>query len=206
MIKNLRNQTIALAGIAQAVYLVQQIAKRGPAEQSAMEASIGSVLKIDAENVEDVYGGLEGIATGLQQLKRQLGGRNSLDPEQAGYAATLVFLEKKLMKHEKMLQEIRIGAEKADAQAEHSSVLHENVLTILADVYQNTISTIPPRMMIKGNPLYLNDPENGNKIRALLLAGIRSAVLWRQAGGARWRFLFLRGKLLDECNRLIREA
>ena len=34
-------------------------------------------------------------------------------------------------------------------------------------------------------------------IRALLLAGIRSAVLWRQLGGRRWRLVTQRQRLLQ---------
>ncbi|MEN8259953.1 MAG: high frequency lysogenization protein HflD [Pseudomonadota bacterium] len=203
MLKTISNQTIALAGIAQAVYLVQQIAARGVADSAAMEASIGSIFKIDADSVEDVFGGLDGIATGLRQLKKQMGGRDSIDPDQARYAAAVVFLERKLAERPKMLHEIRTGIEKAIAQSEHFPPLHENILASLADVYQSTVSTIQPRIMIGGNPTYLTSRTNTDKIRALLLAAIRSAVLWRQCGGNRWKFIFARRKMLDEIDKLL---
>ncbi|MEK7758734.1 MAG: DUF489 family protein, partial [Pseudomonadota bacterium] len=41
----------------------------------------------------------------------------------------------------------------------------------------------------------LSNPAIADKVRAALLAGIRSAVLWRQLGGRRWQLLFSRGKL-----------
>ena len=41
-LNTIHNQTIALAGIAQAVFLVQQIAKTGSTDQDAMEA-LGSL-------------------------------------------------------------------------------------------------------------------------------------------------------------------
>jgi len=44
-----------------------------------------------------------------------------------------------------------------------------------------------------------------NKIRALLLAGIRSAMLWRQCGGSRWRFIFFRRKIQREAEFLLSE-
>ena len=49
--------------------------------------------------------------------------------------------------------------------------------------------------MIKGEPEYLNVSTNAAKIRTLLLAGFRAAILWRQAGGSRWKLLFERGKM-----------
>jgi len=203
MNKSIHNQTIALAGVAQAVNLVQQIAKHGAADNEAMEASIGSVLKIDAEDVEDVFGGLNGINIGLRQLSKQLGGAAAIDPEQVKYAATLVFLERKLVSEPKFLNEIKAGIEVAAAEAEQlPSVLDERVLTKLASLYQNTISKLHPRIVINGEQAYLTDLESTTKIRALLLAGIRSAFLWRQCGGNRWKFLLFRSKIFNEVQRL----
>ena len=197
------NQTIALAGVAQAVYLVKQIAKTGAADQDAMEASIGSILQIDSDSVEDIYGGLEGVKIGLQQLDKQLIGNEISDPEQARYAASLIFLEKQLSKNPNMLKTITIGIERAQAQSEHFGTLHENVLANLGDLYHSTVSTLMPRIMVNGEQVYLSNLDNVNKIRSLLLAGIRSALLWRQCGGTRWKFLLFRKRLQDEIQRLL---
>ncbi len=205
-IKTFTNQTVGLAGIAQATYLVHKIASTGSSDQNAMKASINSILQIDSDNVADIYGGLEGIKLGLEQLHQQLANTNIHNPEQARYAASLVFLENQLKKNPQMQNTIRIGVEKAQAQAEHFDILHENVLANLGDLYHRTISTLQPRVMVQGEQKYITDPANINKIRALLLAGIRSAMLWRQCGGKRWKFLFYRKKLRDECESLLKMA
>lgn len=205
-LNTLSNQTIALAGIAQAVALVEQLAVTGKADQGALRASIGSLLKIDADSVYDVFGGLPGVMLGLTQLQEQLSGKGITNPDQARYAATLVFLEKQLSGRPEMQRIIRTGVEKAQAQAEHFGILHENVLANLGDVYFQTISTLQPRIMVKGEQTFLSNPDIANKIRALLLAGIRAALLWRQCGGSRWKFLFLRKKLHDEARRLYLQA
>ena len=203
MEKNLYNQVIALAGLTQAAYLVKQIATKGTADQEAIEASVASVLKIDADSVEDVYGGLQGVETGLNLMKDQFSSRESVDREIARYATSLVFLEKKLRGNKQMLEAIRIGIEKAQAQSEHFGVTHENVLANLADVYANTISKLALRIIVNGEQIYLSSPDNQSKIRSLLLAGIRSALLWRQCGGSRWKFLFQRSRLVSTTNDLI---
>ncbi len=205
-IKTFSNQTVGLAGIAQATYLVHEIASTGSSNQNAMKASISSILKINSENVADIYGGLEGIKLGLEQLHQQLASTSIHNPEQARYAASLVFLENQLEKNPAMQNTIRIGVEKAQAQAEHFDILHENILANLGDIYHRTISTLQPRVMVQGEQKYITDPANINKIRALLLAGIRSAMLWRQCGGKRWKFLFYRKKLRDECENLLKTA
>ncbi|MEE9397020.1 MAG: high frequency lysogenization protein HflD [Methylococcales bacterium] len=203
MKKNLHNQVIALAGLTQASYLVKQIATKGTADQEAIEASIASVLKIDADTVEDVYGGLHGVATGLNLMKSQFSSRENVDRDIARYATSLVFLEKKLRGNKKMQDAIRIAVEKAQAQSEHFGVTHENVLANLADVYANTISKLALRIIVNGEQVYLSAPDNQSRIRSLLLAGIRSALLWRQCGGSRWKFLFQRSGLISTTNDLV---
>lgn len=203
-LKSLAHQTIALAGIAQATTLVQQLASTGKADADALRASIGSLLKINADDVADVYGGLPGIALGLAQLREQLDGKAMANPDQARYAASLVFLEKQYEERPDMQKTVHAGIERAQAQAEHfGDSLHENVLANLGDLYFQTISTLQPRIMVKGDQNYLANPDNVNKIRALLLSGIRAAWLWRQCGGSRWKFLLQRKKLLDETQRLL---
>jgi high frequency lysogenization protein len=202
-LKTFTNQTIALAGIAQATFLVQKIATTGTADPETMKASIGSILKINSDSVAEIYGGHAGIKTGLDQLQFQLTNTQIHNPEQARYAASLVFLEKQLEKNQPMLNTIRTGIEKAQGQTEHFDILHENILANLGDIYHNTISTLRPRIMVQGEQKYITDSNNINKIRALLLSGIRSALLWRQCGGKRWKFLFYRKKLRDECKYLL---
>lgn len=204
-LNTITNQTIALAGISQACLLVQQLANTGKADHIAIETCINSVLQIDSDSVINIYGNLHNIKPGLQQLHQQITARTIADAEQGRYAASLVYLEMQLSKKPEMLKAIHTGIEKAQAQSEAYGVMHENVLASLGDLYQNTISTIQPRILVNGQEEHLSRPDIVNKIRALLLAGIRSTLLWRQCGGARWKFLFFRKKLQDEVKQLLSE-
>jgi len=200
------HQTIALAGIAQSVALVQQLATTGSADSSALEASIASLFVNDEQGVENVYGGLSGLKLGLEQLNNQLTGLKIANPEQARYAASLVFLENQLSKQPALLKTIFTGIERAQTQSEHFGLLHENVLANLGEIYKTTISTLQPRIMVNGEQEYLSRPDIANKIRACLLAGIRSAILWKQCGGTRWKFLFYRKKIQAELQKLLQRA
>lgn len=202
-LNTLTNQAIALAGIAQAAALAEQLAVTGSADPLALQASVGSILKVNADNVPDVFGGLNGVKLGITELARQLSGTKIAHPEQARYAASLVFLEKQLSKQPALLKAISAGIEKAQFQSEHFGLLHENVLASLGDLYHSTISTLQPRIMVNGEEAYLSRPDIVNKIRTVLLAGIRSTLLWRQCGGSRWKFIFFRKKLQDELQRLL---
>ncbi|WP_031435870.1 high frequency lysogenization protein HflD [Methylobacter tundripaludum] len=204
-LNTITNQTIALAGIAQAAALVQQLATTGSADSSALEASIASLFVNDEHGVENVYGGLSGLKLGLEQLNDQMTGLKIANPEQARYAASLVFLENQLSRQPAMLKTIFTGIERAQTQSEHFGQLHENVLANLGDIYHTTISTLQPRIMVNGEQEYLSKPDVVNKIRACLLAGIRSAILWKQCGGTRWKFLFYRKKIQAELQKLLQQ-
>ncbi len=205
-LKNITNQTIALAGVAQAAALVQQLATTGKADNQALEASIASVLKIDSASVLDVYGGIHNLKLGLEQLNAQMTGYKIGDSQQARYAASLVFLQHRLAEEPKMLSTIQAGIMKAQAQSEQFGLLHENVLANLGGLYQETLSTLQPRIMVNGDADFLSRPDIANKIRACLLAGIRSVLLWRQCGGTRWKFLFHRKKMQTELAQLLKQV
>lgn len=201
-----RDQALALAGIYQAVYLTQKIGQSGMMDLSAFEPSINSLIMTNADSVEAVYGGSCGVLTGLNILDKQLQGGDSRDIELTRYVIALLELERKLSKNPEMLKTVAQGLDTAKARLEHFHLLHSNILSQLADIYANSISTLSPRIMVQGEPLHLQNPDNVSKIRALLLAGIRSAMLWRQVGGKKRKVIFGRKKLMAMVKVLIEEC
>ena len=115
-LNTITNQTIALAGIAQAAALVQQLALKGTCDQDAFEGSISSLLKIDSDSVIDVYGSLSALKLGINQLNLQMMGLKISNPEQARYAASLIFLENQLTSRKDLLKIINTGILKAHYQ------------------------------------------------------------------------------------------
>jgi high frequency lysogenization protein len=206
-----RDKTLALAGIFQAARLVQQIARRGMVDQEVFATSIQTIFKIDATTPEDVYGGEHNVLSGCRTLLNQLAGGDSANPDKkkdievTKYVINIMVLERKLMKEPELLKTITAGIEKARNQAEHFSTTHDNVIASLADVYSDTISTLRPRVMVNGEHNHLANPDNANKIRALLLAAIRSAVLWDQCGGSRWQIMFNRKAFIAEAETIVKE-
>jgi len=186
----LEDQTLALAGVLQAAWLVQQIARSGKAPDSTVESSLETLFKMDSLDVQDVYGGAIGVNQGLRVLRQQLSGAAGVDMEITQYVIALLQLEKKLRNNNAMLEHITTELERIRGQMEYFSLTHENVIASLGGLYQETISTLLPRILVQGEQSILSSQANANKIRALLLAGIRSAVLWRQVGGNKIKLLF----------------
>lgn len=206
MPSSLSDRVLALGGIFQAAGLVQRAARTGQTEAAPFEASIRSIFTIDAPSIEDVFGGARGVEYGLALMGKLFGTKGSPeDMEITKYVIGVLTLARKLVRNGAMVERLRIGIEKAAAQAEVYSPTHANVLASLADTYSNTLSTLAPRIMVNGEHVHLNNPDNANRIRALLLAGIRAAVLWNQAGGSRLQLVFGRNKLVAEAERLLAE-
>ena len=206
-------RTIALAGIFQAADLVHACAHGKHADERALRCSVASTLRLSAETVTDVYQEQAGLRVGFVRLGAQLdgGGRNQ-QPEIARYASDLIALERQLIRRTDLIERVQHGVRLAINQVDNgtqgaalneaSGLLDEAVLGTLAQTYKDTLSHLRPRIMVRGDPELLKQAPRADRIRALLLAGIRSCVLWRQVGGSRRWMLFKRKQLL----RLARNA
>ncbi|MET0063234.1 MAG: high frequency lysogenization protein HflD [Candidatus Thiodiazotropha endolucinida] len=197
------DRAIALSGIYQAANLVQQVARRGLVDADSIAANIHSLFQIDAESVQDVYGGLEGITPGLRLTYRQLSGEEARDDELTRYLLGLIQLERKLSRHLDRLERIKHGITTIAQRLAHFPATHSNILGALAEIYADNISQLSPRIMVSGEPVYLQNNDNVNKIRALLLSGIRAATLWRQTGGRRRQLLFVRKRYIQASRELL---
>lgn len=204
MEKSFRNQAIALAALSQALHGVQKLAKRGEREEGALMPLIHSVLKTEAESIEDVYGDLRALRPGFEKLRQQLGGTAHIDSEHTRYAINVMTLERKLQLRPDLIRHIRQNLEKAKAVAEEEGLSSETLRDLLAETYRETLSTLEPPIIIYGEKRFLQSPEIARDIRALLLAAVRATVLWRQAGGSRPKLLFFRNRLLKETENFLK--
>lgn len=196
----------ALAGLYQAAACVVRIARTGSADSAAMEPCIYSLFQVDAPTVPEVYGPPGAVANGARQIIAQLTGKPERDLELTRYAVNLLKLERSLSRRRDLLARIAQGIEAAARKREHFALLHPNLLAHLAEIYSDTLSQLQPRIMVRGQPLHLQNPDNQNRIRALLLAAVRSALLWRQIGGSRLQLLFSHKRLLQDARRYLEQA
>ncbi|MTW21037.1 high frequency lysogenization protein HflD [Allochromatium palmeri] len=196
-------RVIALAGIYQAVNCVTRIARQGSADSESMQPCIHSLFQVDAENVELVFGEPGALANGARQLVAQLTGQPERDLEMTRYVVQVIKLERELARRPDLLAILGDGIREAEAKRAHFDLLHLNLLAHFAELYSQTLSHLQPRILIHGDPLHLRNPDHQNRLRALLLAAVRSARLWRQVGGSRWQLLFWNRPILDDARRYI---
>lgn len=204
---DLRHLAIALAGVFQAVRLVQLTASGQYCDEAAFNTCLNGIFNTDPESAESVFGDVSGLTTGLEAASRQLGNEKAgRDMELTRYVVTVLYLERKLHRNKALLDAIGTGIEKARAQSEFLGLTHPGVIASLADCYKQTISTLRPRIIVNGEQAILGNPDIQHRIRSLLLAAMRSAVLWRQCGGGRLTLLLQRKRLLEAIRVLLDEA
>lgn len=193
------HRTLALAGVVQAALLVKQLAWKGNINVEDLNTSILSIFATDPDNVEAVYGERRNLDVGLRGILQLFSdAKTTKDPEIARYTISLLHLERLLMKQPKILTIVQRGVDRAKNQATHFSPTHENVIANLASVYTDTLSTFKFRIHVSGESAHLSNNNVVNKVRTILFAGVRSAVLWRQLGGSRWQIVFNKKTLLQD--------
>ncbi|WP_237056492.1 high frequency lysogenization protein HflD [Microbulbifer sediminum] len=201
-----RDQAIALAGIFQASMLVERLAKTGSAPDEQLQTAVYSLFQVNPERVGDVFDGTDKLLPGLRVSRQLL--RTRQHPEYTDclrYALSILYLQRQLAKKPDLLAIIGSRLEKAQVQAEHFSLTHENVFSNLASIYTDTLSTFRFRIQVLGDFNFLQQQRIANQIRTMLFAGVRAATLWRQLGGSRLHLIFQRKKLLAATEQVIAE-
>ncbi len=198
------DQTLALGGLIQSATLVESVAKNGMLDQAYFETCIYSLFQQNPESTEEVFKDRSHLRLGLTQLVKILeNDPSSRNSDAVKYAMSVIHLQKRLAHNSDMLQIIDNRLQQAKSQVDHFSLTHENVIASLASIYQDTISTFRFRVQVIGTVQYLQQPATADRVRALLFAAIRAAMLWRQVGGTRWQFLFKRKQLTQCANALL---
>ncbi len=191
-------RTIALAGLIQASSQVQALAREGVAEPVFYAACIKSILVLDAVNTPAIYGGLEGLKKGLQLINE--GVMQSTDPmsmELLRYTMTIMQLQNQLYKNQDRFGQFAKEVEGLSAFPE------EDMAAACSAVYQKYVSSMQPQVIVQGEEHHLQKEYVPPQIRALLLAALRSAVLWQQKGGGRFRLVWERTRMRNAARSLL---
>ena len=189
--------------MAQALQQVRRIAETGQSEAAVVQASLDSVFRIDAASPLEVYGQIAGVSSGLRLLRSYLG-NEARDEALPKLALSVLQLERRFVRETNTVDAVGSGISEIAPQAQAQGSTHPEVLAALGGLYADTISHLRPRVMVQGNPHYLGQPGVVAEIRAILLAAVRSAVLWRQLGGSYWDFLLSRKAMLEAADEWLR--
>ncbi|MCG3169965.1 MAG: High frequency lysogenization protein HflD [Pseudomonadales bacterium] len=198
-----RAQALALAAMLECATLVDELARTGEARAHGVRTLANGLLRFEWQRVEDVWGGGGALGGALQRLESAL--MLSAGDAQAPalrYALALAHLGKRLARDRERLALIRGRLQALAADAQQFTQDFDTVAPALAALYEETISRYSFRIKVTGSPGHLRDPRVVARIRALLLAGVRAAVLWRFVGGNLPGLLLGRARLIAACRAL----
>ena len=195
-------RVLALAGLVQALAQVRRIADTGQADSGILGTAVDSVFRIDAASPAEVYGDASALRSGMRLLHDYF--RNEARDELLPRLALAVMqLERRFVRDDDMAEQVQQGIDRLSPLARNLGTAHPQVLSELGRLYADTVSHLRPRVMVQGNPHYLGQADVVAEIRAVLLAALRSAVLWRQMGGSLWDFLLRRGEMVASIERAL---
>ncbi len=203
---SLKEQTFALASMFQSARLINQLANGQPINQAAFDCSMDSLFTLNANSIEDIYGYGDGLLVGLKTLLAYLGGAGEKPERQMiYYVLSMTRLQRRLMKDAQLVDKIQQGLQAIEQQASDFELSQTARAHKIDGLYRQTISHLLPRIIVQGDQTHLSNSDTTSKVRTLLFAGIRAAVLWRQKGGNRWKLIFKRKQIMEQTEQLLRQ-
>ena len=193
---------LALAGTCQCAMLAQELARRGHAQTEPLRCALSSILILDQADVGVALGGVEGVYAGLPDL-----GRQPPDPaaiERLRYTIALIAIQKQLRRNDAVASELRSLLLKLQDDPISEDPVSVDTVSTFAEIYTATVSTLSPKVMVRGDQQYLKNEDTVSTVRAVLLAGVRSAYLFHEHGGRKWHLFFGRKKLAAAGSALMR--
>ncbi len=195
---HLEERTLALAGVIQASLCVQALARKGELDLVDYNVLLQSVLILDAASTTAVYGGVNGVRRGLSALADGILVSPQADNiEVLRYAMSLLHLQRQLFADE---QKFKAFAQKVENLSRFTK---DELPAECSAIYQEFVSVLRPQIIVNGEESFLQRPDVPVQVRTLLLAGIRSAVLWQQKGGGRFSLIWQRTRMQNAARQLL---
>lgn len=198
----INDRVLALAGLVQALAQVRRVADTGQAEESVLVTAMDSVFRMDADSTAAVYGGREALRPGLKLLRDYFAGQ-ARDEQLPKLALSVMQLERRFSGDQAVVAKVQAGIGGCAVAAARDGSSNPDVLAAMGALYSDTLSGLRPRILIQGNPHYLAQPAVVAEVRAVLLAAVRSATLWRQVGGGTLDFFLRRRQMAAAVDALL---
>lgn len=179
---------------------VNTLAQKGQWAEQNFTAILPSLQRFNAPNTADYYEHHNLFIPAREAMIETF--IHGITDEHLRYLIQLLNVEKRLAKNTKLMMLLKTELTQARKQVEHFGLLHDNVFARYSDIYQQTASQATRKILVRGNPRYLQQADTVAQIRTALLCGIRAASLWRGSGGNRIQLMFGRKALVDAVQKI----
>ena len=198
------NKTIALAGMHLALSQVQQIAWDAKYDYPSIDVCLNSLFARNPDTYAEVFGSINDLKQVLIALRTSFTDKHDKQAlERARYMVNLMMLSKNIKDNSELGQQVGTTLSLLDEAGNNLQDQRSYIIERIAQLYQNTISPLTPRVIVYGDPQILKDGANAAAIRAMLFAGLRSALLWYQAGGNQLNLLLGKSKYLNTIDQML---
>ena len=200
-------QTYLLGGLYQCVEMIHKIATTGQCSYQDYKHILMALNISKFISIADTFGDNNHLKNGLIACEKYF----SMSADESNYVATIQInryftelfrLEATMTKQPSVMSNI---AEQVKLNAEKFNEVDKNIESLIANfanIYAEQISPNAARIMIKGTENHLKVEFNAQKVRALLLSGLRIVLLWRECGGKQWHLFLKRKKIIQTCHQL----
>jgi high frequency lysogenization protein len=196
------DRVLALCSVVQSASLVTAIARTGMAPVDAVETCVQSLFATNPTTLQDIFDHGDKLRLGRRRLRQAWTEPDPEDPQIMLMVNNLIILTTRFTKTESHMHKMGLGITELSAQLSTMNTEKQQaddfIFQSFADLYQQWLSSLQPRIIVRGVPQHLQNASNLCKIRTLLLAGVRGTMLWQQLGGRRWHLFFKRKAILDE--------
>ena len=198
-----RLQAQALSALLDAIQGVRDLASQGRTELTRRLPLLNAVFNFQGDTPAVLYGDTFEFATGLK-IGATLSARSwGQGDDRLRLAVQVLALSGRLWRSPNAGKRLSDAIESARRQQQAFGVGHENTLQAMAQVYVDTIAPLGARIMVSGDPTMLTQDRVVTQIRALLLAAMRAAILWRHLEGSVWSLYFMRSRWHREFTALL---
>lgn len=198
-----QHNTLAMAALLQAGQSVVELAQTTSHDKDALAAVASSVLQLKESDTASIFGGQAALRPGLELIRTL-------------FRATPTPAHKELIRYVVSMAQLSVRLKQSPMTEQHIATGIENILSsdvdidgddyylALGQLYQETLSRLEPKIMVRGTQGRLESIETVSRVRAALFGGVRAAYLWHQLGGKRWHLMFMRKRYVAQAQNLLR--
>lgn len=205
-----RDKTLALAAIFQAAGLANELARRGQTDSHAERALLNSVLVVDTDEISRIYPDHHDLTKGLTWLEgcfMQQGRAIPQSSEIIRLSLAIIQVEKHFRANDSVQGTLRNRLDSVVRQQALTPDMSTGELSNqLGSAYLDSLGSLGFRVQIRGDAKQLQSAGMAERIRAILLAGVRAAWLWQRLGGRRWHLIFTRNQILQEIREIAKSV
>lgn len=200
-------QTYLIGALYQSVELIHHIATTGKCSYQDYKHILMALQVKQFSSIADTFGAETHLQSGLHACEKyyamRLGAHDTNAITQINrYFAELFKLESNLRKKPKVMEKIAQRVNSIEDVFHAIDTNMEKIIKQCATIYAEEVSPNTPRILIRGTENHLKNLFNAQKVRTLLLSGLRITLLWREVGGKQWHLLIKRKKIIETCQHL----